>query len=209
MCQSAFFILELIISLYMKHVFFIVVTGILFSCKPLVKTVYGVNKEIEFKTLTDYRNYVKAKSQIDLSKFYYIDSSSYYDFINLIVQAKTDYFFGTFINDSTVIKKSDYLMENESCVGRVLKEINYPKNESSQILTVKNESLKTHVFVNVITNQPLQFYNDNKKKIVLVYSYKGGTIKKNDFIEIQNIVNSTETYDLVILSLDKVFDLCK
>lgn len=192
----------------MRHLYLIVILLLFYSCKPLVKTVYGVNKEIKFKSLNEYRDYVSSKYHIDLTKFYYLDSNSYYDFINLVIQTKTDYFFGTFLNDSTEIKKSDYLTKNESCVGRVLKEINYSAKENNP-LKVKNESLKTHSFVNITTTAPLQFSNDNRNKIVLIYSYKAGTINKNDFIQIQNLVNSTTTHDLVILSIDNVFDFSK
>ncbi|HEY6505554.1 MAG TPA: hypothetical protein VIZ28_16380 [Chitinophagaceae bacterium] len=191
----------------MKYLHLFASVVLLYSCKPVTNSVYGVNKNIAFKGLQEYKNYVEEKYKIDVNNLFYIDQDSYNEFISLVIETKSDYFLGIFLNDSIQVKKSGFLKENESCSGRVMEEIRNASGGISAVSTTKNETFKTQSFTNIVTKIPLQFSKDGRKKIVLIFSYRAGAIHKKDFVQIQNLLESRSDYDLDIISLDKLYDL--
>lgn len=191
----------------MKYLFLFGFVMLFCSCKTIVNSVYGVNKNLAFKSLKDYEEYVRKKYEIEVKNLYYLDQNNYYGFLEQIIDNKIDYFLGIFLNDSSQIQKSDFLMQNESCGGRILKEIQSISDNPEGVSKIRNEVLKKYSFINMIEKTGLLFSNNGKKKIVLIFSYKAGLINKNDFVQIQNMINSTSGYELAIISIDKLYDL--
>ena len=179
------------------------------SCTSIIKNAHGTNKYVQFNDLGDYRNYISTKYKVDINKVYYIAKDSYNRFCNLVVAKKVDYFYGAYTNDTTEVQKSDYLKENESCLGRVIKEINSSPEEQQFNKKIKNFTFKEFSFLSIVNNTPFEFLNNGKKKIFLIYSYKTGTLRMNDFIQIENLIKSTSNRELVIITIDDVFDLPK
>ncbi len=170
------------------------------SCRSIITRAYGINKNIDFQHLNEYKDYAVRNYHIDTNKLYFIGRDNYNSFITEVSMSGADLFFGTFLNDSTEIKKSSSLTENQSCSGRVLSEIT-GNTVNIHAATQRNNLLKTNVLYNSTTNQPLSFAN-NKIKVVLLYSYKSGSIRKQDFQEIQQIIDKTTTHDLAIVAID-------
>ena len=170
--------------------------------------MYGTNKELNFRSRKAYTSWVHEKYRIDSTRLFYIAKNSYSNFIHLVVESKLDYFYGIFENDSIVLRKSNYLEKNESCIRRVLGEINtISKNNSNKVLQLKDTTFKSLTFYNIVSDIQLKMQNDNRKKIILIFSYKAGTITRNDFEQIQTAVEQIQGYDLLIISLDNLYDL--
>jgi hypothetical protein len=83
-------------------------------------------------------------------------------------------YYGSFINDSVEIKKSDFLEQNKVCMGRVLKEIETNSGEINDSLLVKNFQFKQYRLFNAKTGEQLNLNSNNKLKVFLIYSYSFG-----------------------------------
>lgn len=192
----------------MKIIFFVLLFfNLISSCKPIVKTIYGVNKKIAFSNKKDYLKYVQKKYRFNVNNLYYADEKGYDNFMNSIAQNHVDYFYGIFLNDSIKVKKSMFLSENESCRGRILNEMNSVSKNIASENTEKDNVFSINTFYNVSTNKPLNFKTGSHKKLVLIFSYKFGQLREKDFEEIENLVNQNKEYDLYIISADRIYDL--
>lgn len=188
----------------MKYTFFILfIITALISCKPILSGIYGINKDISFQSLNEYKNFITSRFEINVNQLYLIEPTHYNSFMDWVIQNKVDYFAGIFLDDSTQIRKSEHLLQNQSCTGRVLAEI---KNAETltPVATQQSMPLKTFSFYNAVTKEPLTFTDNNRKKIVLVFSYKSGTLNKKDFKEVQALVEAKPGFELWIISLDQV-----
>lgn len=183
------------------------VCNLIVACKPVKKTLYGINKEITFSNKKDYLEYVQKKYKFNANNLYYADERSYDNFMNNIAQNHVDYFYGIFLNDSIKVKKSMFLSENESCRGRILNEMNSVSKNIASENTEKDNVFSINTFYNVSTNKPLNFKTGSHKKLVLIFSYKFGQLREKDFEEIENLVNQNKEYDLYIISADRIYDL--
>ena len=192
----------------MKY-FIVIVCLFCLSCSPIIKTMYGVNKNIKFKNTNDYTYYLSKNYHFNIENLYYAQNeTSYKELATDIINKHTDFFYGIFLNDTTQIKKSDFLIENESCRSRILKEINSMHKNNTPLNTQNNTLFKKNSFKNIVTDKPINLSANNRKKVVLVFSYKLGTLKENDFKEIEKLLFKNE-YDLYIISLDRVHDFKK
>src|SRR5688572_12556085 len=109
-----------------KKVFTNIVLGIFLlfiSCNPIIRQLYGVNKNLTFESSDQYIAFFEKSNKIGSDSLLFLDSANHYDFLNEIVSKKLATFYGTFINDSTELKKSSFLEENMGCMTRVLNEI--------------------------------------------------------------------------------------
>ncbi|MCB0744699.1 MAG: hypothetical protein KDC67_12390 [Ignavibacteriae bacterium] len=77
------------------------------SCKPIYKTVNGINKNLSFKNLKEYENYIKSKTDLNPKKIYFIDNKDYINFIFDVSNRKVVYYYGIFRNDELIADGSD------------------------------------------------------------------------------------------------------
>ena len=189
------------IYFFMKMYFQLLLLLILVaSCKPIVTTIYHVNKEVHFNSIEEYKQAAENKYGLNTAHIYYPPESDYQYLVNLIIARKIDYFYGIFPNDSSSFIFSEFLGNNESCLGRILKEIENPDH-----LVRKDELFKQTSFFNLSTGEPISFKNSGKKKLVLIFAHTQGLLKKKDFLEIQKFVKDKDEYELVIVSIDPVY----
>lgn len=193
--------------------FFIVLLAT--SCQPIIKQMYSVNKNLSFKSVAEYLDFFEKTNKIEGDNLLYLDSSSQYRFLNEVVSDKLATFYGTFLNDSIELIKSDFLQENMGCMSRVLNEI---KNSSvkydyvdtkDQSLFVKNYNFKKNVFWYLKDNKKFQFDNSSQKlSVFLIYSTQLGTLFKKDFLTLQKYADENRNQvKLFFISLDKCYNL--
>jgi hypothetical protein len=187
----------------MKHFLSILMFATFVSCKSLVKTTYGMNKNIEFKSQQEYENYVFKKYKIKAETIYYSDAQSFSPFLSSVVEKKVDYFYGIFQNDSLELRRSSNLLANQSCSARVLHEINTAKIDGDSSVTVNN-IFKKLTFLNLSSHEKLNLTRGKKHKVILVFSYKAGLVRKDDFERVERLLSSMPDYELIVISLDRI-----
>jgi len=197
-------LLLIFICLAMKNIILLLLLFTL-SCKESQQVFYGTNRNLEFKSLTDYKNYISKKYALDLHNLYYLSGKDYETFLGYVVENKLDYFLGTFENDSTQFKKSAFLRDNQSCYGRIRIEVN---NLSSleNLNKISNPIIKNTGLLNINTHKRLDFVSGNRKVILLI-SYKMGNVHKKDFNKLEDLIKNLGNYELCVISLDRIFDL--
>jgi hypothetical protein len=188
----------------MKNIILILLL-VMLSCKESERIFLGINKNLEFKSFADYKNYISRKYSIDLHNLYYLNGKDYDTFMYYIFENKLDYFLGTFENDSTQFKKSAFLEDNHSCYGRVKLEIR-SSNLLEDLNKISNPILKNTEIFNINTQKRLDFV-PGKRKVILLISYKYGMIHKNDFKKLGNLIKNLGNYELCVISLDNISNL--
>lgn len=127
------------------------------SCKMYAVKKYHLKKQQSDTTKKNYRTFIHNKSGVDYSKVLYLDSLSYYTFLNeTYISSASPILLGCYVNDSTVIKTSDFFNENASCSGRIEQEVEsalqindiklqkrtiFPEISSYRFRFVENDSL--------------------------------------------------------------------
>ncbi|WP_175620879.1 hypothetical protein [Chryseobacterium schmidteae] len=190
----------------MKYLLLVFFAAISFSCVPVMKEVYGVNKKIEFKNRKEYISHLQNKYNFNLKNLYYADEKSYDNLINHIVTNDLNYFYGIVLNDSIQIKRSG-LIKNESCSYSILNEMNAVPKELNSTNTEKNNFFVKNSFFNILNDEPLNLNSNERKKIILIFSYTMGQLRESDFVEIEKLFIENRKFDLYILTVDRVFDL--
>jgi len=175
------------------------------SCKESERIFLGMNKTLEFKSLTDYKNFISKKYDIDLHNLYYLNGKDYDTFMYYIFENKLDYFLGTFENDSTQFLKSAFLRDNQSCYGRIRTEVS-GLSTLEKLNKISNPILKNTEIFNINTQKRLDFV-PGKGKVVLLISYKFGMIHKNDFKKLENLIKNLGNYEFCVISLDNISNL--
>ena len=186
-------------------VFIFLIAFISTSCNSGEKLIFGANKDKKFSSIKEYRAYMKAMYSFDQKQFYYADQKNYDSLLYYVAGNKIDYLLGIFENDSIEYKKSLFLDDNESCIGRIVNEIEVI-SKSGKSEKIRNDFFHNNRFINLENQQILDMQSSKTKKVILVVSYKLGRIHKNDFTKIEEIVNQQMDYELIVLSLDKVFN---
>jgi len=199
-----------------KNLWKIIEVTILFlitSCGSVIKEVYDVNQNHIFESLDHYVKFFEKSNNIRGDNLLYLDSSSHKKFLDEVVRQNFATYYGSFINDTIEIKKSDFLQENMGCMSRVLDEIknssmqnNFLENKS---LFVKNENFKKNVFLYLKDNKQFHF-NDASQKITvfLIYSSQLGKLFKKDFQMLQKYATENKNgVELFIISIDECYNL--
>ncbi len=170
----------------MRKIIFALVALAVFSCKAYLSKKYKFNQELHFANQEEYSDYL-LKKNIQPANVLYIDSSSFIPFISKISNEGMSIFYGSFINDSLEIKKSENLKENMSCIGRVLMQIKEDSKTADHLndsLLVKSD-FNQFSFRNFSDRSLFRMSNDNtgKVNIFLIYSYKLGNYFDEAFKE--------------------------
>jgi hypothetical protein len=191
----------------MKHLLLALlfaVTG-LSGCQPILKAVYGVNREFRFTTRTDYLAFMNRTYSLAPEQIVYFDSVSERLFITDAMQKSISEYYGSFINDSTEIKQSAFLEENASCIGRVLKEIEDNSGKIDDSLLVKNTVFRNYKLLNAKTDQQLEVNADKKVKVFLLYSYRLGTYFNSFYKDVAALSkNNKDQLSIYVITVDPI-----
>lgn len=107
-----------------NHYFlFICLSGILLcGCKSWVGKKYEFNRPFNYAGKHDFLNKLHQRN-IDSNFLFVTNHSSFTPLINWLGHNNPPIYIGTFINDSVMLKRSDFLKDNQSCMGRLEQEI--------------------------------------------------------------------------------------
>jgi hypothetical protein len=171
--------------------------------------MYGIEKPLPFKTKEQYIGYLKESGDFDMNQVLYLDSSSYYKMGSEILPSDSSVaFLGCFLNDSISIRKSPFLIENQSCYGRMLQDIESAMEQEHYDDSILNKNIQIGKFNLYPLMGGKKFNcsgNPEKLKIILLYGFFFGKYYKRFYREIAEIQrkNSVKA-DLYIFSMDPV-----
>lgn len=167
------------------------------SCKTVYNKVNGVNKNISFSSVKEYKTHVSTKTKLDTDKFYFVDNNDYNNFLGNILNQNIVYYYGL-VKNKKIVASGSNLKEKSSCYGAISDYIqnNYTNDES-------NIKSKISDFSYYNFDEEKAELNFNKEVLVFIYSYKLGKLSNN----LENLINDIEqniNIDYIILSLDNV-----
>lgn len=171
------------------------------SCNHLVQILYGSNKNINFTDKEEYVKYVKGKYVLNSENLYYIDCTSYYNFVNEISEKKIIVYFATFLDDCIKYNTSSYFNENKSCSGRIFNEIQNPTQEK-----IVDSVFYVNQILNIVTSERF-IPQKGKNNIIMIFSTNLGRFHKNDLIEVQKQFSDSSKYNLIFITLDRICHL--
>jgi hypothetical protein len=190
----------------------LIICALLSGCSSIIKETYNVNNNYHFESVADYLEYFNQTNGFKGDKILYPNSISYNKLITQVVNEKTAIYYGTFINDSTELIKSEFLKENISCMGRVLNEIK--KNSQSSpfrgaaidsLLQPDKDFSKLTLYY-LADKKPFHIDNTQKKlNVFLLYGKNIGKLFKKNFNEILKYTDDNK--DLLTLHFISV-DIC-
>lgn len=190
----------------------IVFTLLFFSCTPILKKATKVNREFSFSTQSDYYNYLVNKRGFPKEQILFLDSGSYINFgKKVLIEESPMVYFGSFLNDSISLKKSNYLKNNQACIGRMKGEIEKNLSIVFYADSIIESKINLANFNFYFLNDKKKFGNVNNKKrikIFLLYYYPFGTLYDKLYKEIEETyLNNIEKMDLYIICVDPVYAL--
>ncbi len=165
------------------------------SCKPIYESVNGINKQIKFESLNDYKDYINKHTKLNTEKLYFIGVENYNDFIFDVSKKRIVYYYGIFEDNKLIADGSD-LQDKKSCYGSILKSIDTNAINSEFI---GESNIPKFSYFNINKN-PVTI-DLTRKTVVFVYSYKLGKLSKN----LEHLINGSQendTLNYIILSLD-------
>jgi|GEM_PF-6392490 len=193
----------------MKQVTLFAILALLFgSCKAFFGTVYGFNRNINFKSSDEYLSYVEKKRKIPRSSILIPDSTIYGEFLETVINEQMGILYGSFLNDSTRIKRSEELEENVTCMGRVLSDV----RNNVVVIGVVNDSLVERYDFNQFTFRNAEdgsvygMESSTKPvKLFLLYYYSGGNYFDKHYKAIFDFANDhKDQIDVKVIVTDRV-----
>ncbi|MAX69808.1 MAG: hypothetical protein CMC76_01730 [Flavobacteriaceae bacterium] len=182
------------------YILFLLFTISFYSCKPIYKGVNGINKEIEFTSLNDYKDFINKTTSLDSEKILVVKEQDYNDLIFDVMKRRVVYYYGIFDNDRLVANGSD-LKDKNSCFGSISSVINKSIDSSSSGV-YQSSPLSDFSYYNLDgVKVELDF---SKHLIVYTYSYKLGKLSKNLDKLILDLKNNNLSYNFIIISLDNI-----
>jgi hypothetical protein len=178
------------------------------SCKTLLTEKYRFNKPFSFESKSLYLEYLKSKYGFPAEHVLYPDSTSRDALGNDIIKAKLAQYYGTFINDTLEVRKTELLSENLSCIGQVLKEIENNSNDNYGNGVAINKNFRNYHFKIAVNDSDFIFNSDKKIKIFLLYAFAMGSYFDNFFRDVMNWVqNKNGKLEVFIIDLDPIQNL--
>lgn len=174
------------------------------SCRVVLGKIYGVNKTYNFKSSFEYQSFANKKNNIPTNTILYMDSATGPGIVSYFKTKKRSngYFLGTYLNDSTRVKESKDLQEDENCWGRILTDLKHNIKPGS--LQIESDTLLQHKAMYwASTEKKFSFPDDYKLKIFLFYTTSFGTLFKPNYKKIVDFVNKhSDSTELFVISLD-------
>jgi hypothetical protein len=178
------------------------------SCKTFLTAKYRFNQPFSFGSKTAYLEYLKNRYAFPAEHVLYPDSISQTALANDIIKAKLAQYYGAFINDTLEVRKTDFLSENLSCIGRVLKEIENNSNNNYGNGIAINKDFRNYHFKIAADDSDFVFRSNKKLKIFLLYAFAMGNYFDDFFQDIMNWTqNKNEKVEVFIIALDPVQSL--
>ena len=195
----------------MKQLSTIVLSALLttlFSCSYLTKKKYDLQQNRTFKDPTEYLEEVRKKKLFVNDEIYYVDSAHFISFFNqFVAKDSTIIYMGCSIDDSTWLKKSEQLLSNGSCKGRLDNEIErivhlgQPGKEDVE----SGPSLQNQGLYRISDNRPFE-RNHPKRMILLCYTYLFGNYYDATYRKIVQMATEAGI-EIRVVVLDPVYRL--
>ncbi|MEP6674594.1 MAG: hypothetical protein ABJA78_05550 [Ferruginibacter sp.] len=180
------------------------------SCKNYLAAKYKINQPFTFKTKHEYLDYLQQKKHFEKDKILYVDASTYSKLFNAISNGYAVYY-GSFLNDSTEIKKSAQLMINEACMGRMDAEIkkNIPRQNGFDSLLTRSENIRQFKLLHAIDNSPLNINgNDGRLKVFMSFGFAQGAVYDELYKEVyKTYTDSNQSFDVYIMLIDPLYQM--
>jgi hypothetical protein len=168
-----------------------------------------VNEHHVFNDKSAYRNYLKNNTGFQNTKILYVDSKSYMPYVNDYLQKDSSMLLvGFFANDSTKLKRSEFLSENSSCEGRIIMEI----KETIQNKQVPDSILERNMLFKQIG---FKYLSDNRTfsiqeckaplKLFVNYSTEMGLLYLDMYKKIIDLqYGDSRNVEVFVISMDPV-----
>jgi hypothetical protein len=182
------------------------------GCKWYVIHQYKMNNSFSFKQKADFIQYINKKKLFKINQVLFIDKASYTKFFNeKLTDDSTLFYVGTYLNDSTMVKRSKFLNENISCSGRIENEIKQNLNKNNfSVDDLKQVSNLSNYTLRYLSNNEIFDINADKKlsKIFITYTYRYGKWYDNLYKEINDLqqLNNQNT-NVYLVCLDPISTL--
>ncbi len=186
----------------------------LFFCMALISCRFWINQKYQWgrsKTFNNKAAYIQAVGQekiIPIGQLLYVESTALPLFYQKVIKkSNAIVYLGTYLNDSFCLKKSAQLQENESCWGRIEKEIKEQISISNppDSLWCRTESLATYPLRYAENDELFHPNAIGKWTIYLLYSYSLGSYYNRLY---QSVFTLQKKYpsklDVYVISLDPV-----
>ena len=180
------------------------------SCKSFLAIKYKTNQPFTFKTKQAYIDYLEKKKHFEKDHLVFLDATTYNRIFDVLSNSYPVYY-GSFINDSTEIKKSNHLMINEECMGRMDGEIkkNIAQENHFDTMLITSTNLNRFHLLKAITNAPLNINgNDHRLKVFMFYGFAQGSVYDELYKEVYKTYYETNRgFDLYIMLIDPLYNL--
>ena len=196
----------------MKTMLYLLLSLPFVSCGWLYQKKYHFNKPFTFQYKKDFTSFLKLKKWPNDLQFLYLDSSSYFHFLqsenirngSVVLQ-------GIFVNDSVEVKLTDTYEGKKYCPGSILHEIQslFGKADSSLVLQKSNWRISDYSFHFLKDNRIFNLQeSDERIFIMLGYSYALGNYYDNLFNNIIKIAQqNNKKVALYVIGLDPIYQL--
>lgn len=168
---------------------------VLAGCKPTYKLINGINKQIKFESLNDYKKYINKHTKLNTKNVYFINNENYNEFLFDIYKKRVIYYYGI-IKNEVLIADGSNLEDMNTCYGSILKAINRDVQNTE---VIGKSNLINFSYFN-ISNQSVNL-DLSRQTVIFVYSYKLGRLSKN----LEYLINETQeskALNYIIISLD-------
>lgn len=148
------------------------------SCRLWINQKYQLGRSINFANRVAYIQAVEKEKIIPIGQLLYIESTALPLFYQEVIKkSNAIVYLGTYLNDTLCLKKSVELQENESCWGRIEKEINVQMllSNSTDSIWCRTEALSKYPFRYVESDELFDSKAFGKWTIYLLYSYSLGS----------------------------------
>lgn len=182
------------------------------SCKMYTYKKYQIGKQFDFKNKSSYLQNIERKNIFPADHILYIDSASYLRFVSEKIQQDSSVIYlGCFLNDSIIIKRSEFLNDNTSCAARMLNEIrshaamkDFPDSMLSAV-----EKLSSYKLIRLGNGSLFTLNNETKKmNVFLNYTYQVGTYYDEFYKSIMEIQKEhSPTMDVYVVCIDYLSNL--
>ncbi len=190
----------------------IILAFTIMSCKWYTVRRFQINKPFSFLQKSEFINQLKKKKAFNINQVLYVEKESYEKFLRQkITQDSTVFYVGTYFKDSMIVKRSQHLNENTSCIGRIEQEI---RNDCSRNHFNENELMT----VSKMSGYNLKYLCDNKTfdinadekaiKIFLTYSTRYGKWYDGLYKEINGLQKkNNQNVSVYVVCLDPIYKL--
>ncbi len=195
----------------MRNYFLCLITIVyLLSCKSMLINKFHFNRVFRFESKTAYLQFVRQHYGADSTQLITLKGEGRAIFLTDIGKHNIADYYGCFINDSTSVKKSAYLLNDAGCLGKITHEIEAiaTRENWNDTALFQQEYLKDLNLRYCYSNEPFQPNANTKCKILLALHYSMGTYYDGHIREILNYVKlHSDKMAAYIILFDEIFEV--